>query len=220
MFIKIEGIEPQFKVYKMSENIKGKIYIGKTKLPLKDRMKGHRYSQLYADKHFSDVGWNNVTVEIIDTANSDEELSRKENLKISEYYKDNPNIILNKNSLPWFEEIKKIKIDENFQTKRAQLGEQNIDYNFFTSEHWFKCQRKIYMYHHDIFSFIKSNKYIIKNVCGAREYVGKCVGRFKQNKLTNDEVITLIIQFLKDKPWRGKCEINSRWKKSLKSKHL
>ena len=36
------GIEPQFKVYKISENIENKFYIGKTKQSLKDRMKSHR----------------------------------------------------------------------------------------------------------------------------------------------------------------------------------
>ena len=57
--------------------MEGKIYIGKTKRPLQERMKNHRHSQQYADRPFSDVGWNNVTVEIIDTANSDEELCKK-----------------------------------------------------------------------------------------------------------------------------------------------
>ena len=71
------GIEPQFKIYKMSENIEGKVYIGKTKRPLQERINGHRSSKQYADKHFSNVGWNNVLVEIIDTANNDEELSKK-----------------------------------------------------------------------------------------------------------------------------------------------
>ena len=50
MFIKITGIEPQFKVYRMIESVEGKLYIGKTKRPLQERMKNHRYSQQYADR--------------------------------------------------------------------------------------------------------------------------------------------------------------------------
>ena len=48
---------------------------------LQERINGHRNSKQYADTHFSNVGWNNVLVEIIDTAHNDEELSKKENIK-------------------------------------------------------------------------------------------------------------------------------------------
>ena len=44
-------------------------------------MTGHRHGdhgEYSADTHFSNVGWNNVTVEIIETSNSDEELKIKE----------------------------------------------------------------------------------------------------------------------------------------------
>ena len=94
MFIKIEGVEPQFKVYKMSESVEGKVYIGKTKRPLQERMNCHRSSRQYADKHFSNVGWNNVTVEIIDTANNDVELSKKEYIKITYCYTDKKTFIV------------------------------------------------------------------------------------------------------------------------------
>ena len=80
MKIVINGTEPQFKVYKMTESIENKFYIGKTKNPLQDRMKGHRHGDhgdKSADTHFANVGWNNVTVDIIDTANSEEELRKK-----------------------------------------------------------------------------------------------------------------------------------------------
>ena len=85
MKIIIDGLEPQFKVYKMSESIENKFYIGMTKTPLKERMNGHRYGNhglKSACTHFSNVGWNNVTVEIIDTANSEEELRSKEEKQI------------------------------------------------------------------------------------------------------------------------------------------
>ena len=145
MLIKIEGIEPQFKVYKMSENVEGKIYIGKTKCPLKERMKGHRYGKMPCDKHFSNVGWNNVTVEIIDTANSDAELLVRENKKISEYYGNNKVNLLNKNNIFFFG-IKKIDLncDENY-LHRIEIF-----------DHWFFCQRKFdYVCGDSIFKFIK-----------------------------------------------------------------
>ena len=81
MKIVISGVEPQYKVYKMSECVDHKFYIGKTKKPIKERMNGHKHGdhgERSADAHFADVGWRNVTVEIIDTANDEEELNRKE----------------------------------------------------------------------------------------------------------------------------------------------
>ena len=88
MKINIQGIEPQFKVYRMTEFVENKFYIGKTKKPLKDRMNGHRHGdhgEKSADTHFSNVGWNNVIVEIIDTANSEEELKMKEEEQITKH---------------------------------------------------------------------------------------------------------------------------------------
>ena len=99
MKILIDGIEPQFKIYKMSENIENKFYIGKTKQPLKERMNGHRHGGhdcVSADNHFSDVGWNNVTVEIIDFANDDLDLALKEQENIIKFTKENGDKILNK----------------------------------------------------------------------------------------------------------------------------
>ena len=43
MKIVINGTEPQFKVYKMTESIENKFYSGKTKNPLRDRMTAHRH---------------------------------------------------------------------------------------------------------------------------------------------------------------------------------
>jgi len=85
MKIIIEGIEPQFKVYKMTESIYNRFYIGRTKQCLKDRMNGHRYARrdcIQADYHFGEVGWQNVTVEILDVAKDEEELIKKEEEEI------------------------------------------------------------------------------------------------------------------------------------------
>ena len=81
MNIIINGIEPQFKIYKMTESIENKFYIGKTKQPIKVRMNSHRHGGhecVTADNHFADVGWRNVTVEIIDSADNEDELKIKE----------------------------------------------------------------------------------------------------------------------------------------------
>ena len=111
MKLLIDGIEPQFKVYKISETIENKFYIGKTKLSLKDRINVHRYSRQHCDVYFSDVGWNNVVVEIIDSANNEEELSIKEqehiikhktkckDLLLNKHYRDNTSVICNYNKI-------------------------------------------------------------------------------------------------------------------------
>ena len=195
MFIKIEGVEPQFKVYKMSESVEGKVYIGKTKRPLQERMNCHRSSRQYADKHFSNVGWNNVTVEIIDTANNDEELSKKEYVKINDCYTDKKHLLLNRNNFcDYSQNTKKVTTVE--EPKYIHFSEIDI----FPNNHWFSCQRKIDDYNHDVFKFIKNNKYIIKQVFGAREYVSDCISKMKNNKLTNDHARSLIINYLRDKP--------------------
>ena len=210
MFIKIDGIEPQFKVYKMAESVEGKIYIGKTKKPLQERMNNHHSSQQYADKHFSNVGWNNVTVEIIDTANNDEELCKKEHLRITEYFVQNKNLLLNRNN---FYDIRRYAKNTAPEPVTEYIYFNEID--IFPTSHWFSCQRKIDDYQHDVFKFIKNNKYIIKQVCGARQYISNCVFKLKKNEITNDHARRLIINFLKDKPWRGKCEFNKQWMKVI-----
>ena len=211
MFIKIEGIEPQFKIYKMSENIEGKVYIGKTKRPLQERINGHRSPKQYADKHFSNVGWNNVLVEIIDTANDDEELSKKEYIKINECYTDKKHLLLNKNN---FYDYSQYARKESTIEVPTYIQYSEID--LFPNDRLSGCQRKIDDYSHDVFKFIKNNKYIIKQVFGAREYVSNCILKMKNNELTNANTRTMIINYLRDKPWRGKCEMNSQWNKSFR----
>ena len=79
MKINIVGIEPQFNIYRMRENIENQYYIGKTSIPIHDRMSKHQNSPIqHSDKHFANVGWNNVTVDIIDTSDNNEELTEKE----------------------------------------------------------------------------------------------------------------------------------------------
>ena len=56
-------INTQYKVFKMCESVEGKIYIGKTKLPIYMRINAHKYSNASADIHFSDVETNKRTIE-------------------------------------------------------------------------------------------------------------------------------------------------------------
>ena len=68
--------EPQFKVYKMTESIENKYYYGKTRQPIHLRMKQHREStKLACDIHFSNIGWNNVTCEVIEACKTEEEMN-------------------------------------------------------------------------------------------------------------------------------------------------
>ena len=61
--------------------LKANFMLEKQKKNLKERMNGHKHGdhgEKSADSHFADVGWRNVTVEIIDTANDEQELALKE----------------------------------------------------------------------------------------------------------------------------------------------
>ena len=91
---------------------------------------------------------------------------------------------------------------------------QCSEIDLFQNDRLSGCQRKIDDYSHDVFEFIQNNKYIIKQVSGARVYVSNCISKMKSNQLTNASARALIIDYLIDKPWRGKCEMNSQWNKS------
>ena len=78
MKIIFAGFETQYKIYKITENINWKYYIGKTRKNIHERMEGHKKGDLDADLYFREIGYNNITVEIIDSANDLEELSKKE----------------------------------------------------------------------------------------------------------------------------------------------
>ena len=167
-------INTQYKVYKMCESVEGKIYIGKTKLPIYMRINAHKHSNASADIHFSDVGWNNVTTEIIDEAKDEEELDYKEKEHINNYYRTHKDLLLIKNTLNCIDFWKN------------------------------KKQMKINTEMKNVLLFIKTNRYIIKNVSGARVYICECVKKFKKNELSNDDARSQIIEFFKTKSWNCK----------------
>ena len=80
--------EPCFKVYKMSESIQNKYYYGKTRQPFAMRMKQHREGKLNCDLHFSDVGWNNVTCEIVEACKDEDDMNLKEQKYINKGKQD------------------------------------------------------------------------------------------------------------------------------------
>lgn len=77
-------------IYKITNKYDGKIYIGQTVRTLEERMGEHkRKKQTYFDKHYKNT--NDFIVEIIDYANSIEELNEKEKYYISKFNSIFPN---------------------------------------------------------------------------------------------------------------------------------
>jgi len=140
-------------------------YIGKTKSPIYLRINAHKHSDASADIHFSDEGWKNVTTEIIDEAKDEEELDYKEKEHINNYYRTHKDLLLIKNTLNCIDFWKN------------------------------KKQMKINTEMKNVLLFIKTNRYIIKNVSGARVYICECVKKFKKNELSKDDARSHIIDF-------------------------
>ena len=90
------GINERYIVYKLYDDVK--IYIGKTTLPIYMRINSHRHGKLRADKYFSEIGWDNVTFEIIDWSYDKKSLLMKEDNIIGQYYMMHKEKLLNKNS--------------------------------------------------------------------------------------------------------------------------
>ena len=67
----------------MSESVENKYYYGRTRQPIELRMKQHRDSKLCCDVHFGNVGWNNVTVEVIEACKNEEEMNLLEQKHIN-----------------------------------------------------------------------------------------------------------------------------------------
>ena len=73
-------------IYKMTNNINGKIYVGQTTQTLKERMRKHKTTtKVLVDKEIAKYGYDNFTVEVIDHASTKEELDEKERKWIAFY---------------------------------------------------------------------------------------------------------------------------------------
>ena len=66
-------------IYKITNNINGKAYIGQTTQPLKKRLNHHRRSQeLLIGKAINKYGWENFTVTILEECKTPKELDERE----------------------------------------------------------------------------------------------------------------------------------------------
>lgn len=73
-------------IYKMTNNINGKIYVGQTTRSLEERMDEHkRHSLVLVDKEISKYGFDNFSTEVIDHADTLKELDEKERKWIAFY---------------------------------------------------------------------------------------------------------------------------------------
>ena len=81
--------EEKMFIYKITNKINGKMYIGQTIRPIQDRWKRHISDSTKLDTHFAralrEYGPDNFVVEQIDTAATQEELTQKEYYWISYY---------------------------------------------------------------------------------------------------------------------------------------
>ena len=91
-------IKGTFIIYKMYVIINGKIYVGKTTIPIYMRINIHRHGKLDADKYFASIGWENVVFEIIDWSNDRTNLLKMEDEQIRKHFKMYENKVLNKYS--------------------------------------------------------------------------------------------------------------------------
>jgi group I intron endonuclease len=83
-------------IYKATNILNGKVYIGKTEKKLTKRKCNHKFQSLKGDKRSAfqlallDEGFNNFTWEQIDTFNSADELEQKEKYWVSFYHARDP----------------------------------------------------------------------------------------------------------------------------------
>ena len=93
-------------IYKISEPIENKYYIGKSTIPIYLRMQIHKSgNKLKADKHFKKIGWHHCKVDIIETCD-DDNILEKERQIISRAYQEDKDNILNIYNIKRFKEIK------------------------------------------------------------------------------------------------------------------
>jgi len=97
MKIITNGIKARCIIYKLYDSINQKVYVGKTTIPIYMRINSHRHGKLNADKYFSEIGWDNVIFEIIDSCDDKTILAQKEEEQILKYHLMGRDKLLNKN---------------------------------------------------------------------------------------------------------------------------
>lgn len=115
-------------IYKITNNVNGKIYIGQTKHSIEYRWKQHCYRSTYEYKNGSIIdeainkyGKENFTVEQLDTANTPDELNEKEKYYIEKLNSivEGYNITEGCNSVPIKSQSKEANIKRSISLKRA-----------------------------------------------------------------------------------------------------
>ena len=78
-------------IYKLTNKLNGKPYIGQTKQKLIRRLNQHTFGQQYIDGVIQDVGWENFTVEVLEECETREQLNEREKFWIAHFNCKAPN---------------------------------------------------------------------------------------------------------------------------------
>ena len=65
-------------VYKITNRLNGKIYVGQTIRPLKERFNGHKNGSLFVDKEIQKYGAENFTIEVLEECETQKQLREQE----------------------------------------------------------------------------------------------------------------------------------------------
>lgn len=136
-------------IYKITNNVNGKVYIGQTVRTLKERIGEHlRHNNLVVQKAIHKYGINNFKFEVIDKANNIDELNKKEIKWIDFYHCLIPfgyNQCIGGDNTIGFHHREESKHKMSIKKSKAYLGENNP---FFGKTHskeqcakW-SCERK------------------------------------------------------------------------------
>lgn len=118
-------------IYKATNKINGKVYIGQSHKSLEERMRRHKNDSTRQDSYFyraiRKYGWENFSWEIIDTAKTDEELNQKEIYWI-QYYESFDNKEKGYNSTSGADHNYKLTQEECQKRSQRVSGEKNPMY--------------------------------------------------------------------------------------------
>ena len=65
-------------VYKITNRLNGKVYVGQTTRPVEERFRGHKYGSLFVDKEIQKYGVENFTVEVLEECETTKQLREQE----------------------------------------------------------------------------------------------------------------------------------------------
>ena len=131
-------------IYKITNLINNKIYIGQTTRNMKERMSEHiRHHKIPIDKDIFKYGINNFKIEVIDTANNQKELDEKEIKYIHEYDCMIPkgyNLTLGGRTTKGYKHTQEAKKKMSIEKSKAYTGNGNP---FFGKKHTDKSKVKM-----------------------------------------------------------------------------